>query len=420
MILPTALVKIRKGAFMTGSDGIQAFLALLRDGYAKVFFKRWPAWLGGLLIGIASVITFAWQRPWGVVGGMREWVDWSLYHLGFFQSHPYYNPLMSGSSVLTFGLLWGALASALLSREFSLKIAPPFELFRGAVGGILMGIGTAMAAGCNVGGFFSATSALSLGGPAMMLGLIAGVNLEIRYVVWEMERFPFRRGDGGRRRRKGGGRDWKKIQPWFGLSAAAAAIAAAAVYRSFGADPVTGYRFSKTGGLLIAGCAFGIIVHRSRFAFLQGFREPFATGNAEQARAMVVAVLVSVVGFAALKYSGFRHESVYVAPTVWFGSFAGGVVFGFGMPFAGGCGSGACWRSAEGGVKQMIAVLFLAISNSLSQAMLNSSGALLSAMGKTVYLPHHLSYLWSVIVIASLMALYYLFCSWNEKTKAFV
>src|SRR5512134_383367 len=164
---------------MTNSDGIHAFTALLKDGYAKIFFKRWPAWLGGLLVGITSVITFAWQRPWGVVGGMREWVDWSLYQLGLFGSHPYYNPLMSGSSVLTFGLFWGAFASALLSREFTLKIAPPFELLRGAVGGVLMGIGTAMAAGCNVGGFFSATSALSLGGPAMMLGLIVGVNLEI-------------------------------------------------------------------------------------------------------------------------------------------------------------------------------------------------------------------------------------------------
>lgn len=405
---------------MIESDGVRALAILLKDGYATIFFKRWPAWLGGLLIGITSIIMFAWQRPWGVVGGMREWVDWSLYHLGFFGSHPSYSPLMSGSSVLTFGLLWGAFASALLSREFSLKIAPPFEMLRGAIGGILMGIGTAMAAGCNVGGFFSATSALSLGGLAMMAGLIVGVNLEIRYVVWEMERFPFRRGDGRPGARKKSSFDWKKIQPLLGVVVAAAAIVASCAYRSRGIDPVSGYSYIKTGGLLIAGCSFGIIVHRSRFAFLQAFREPFASGNADQARAMVIAVLVSVVGFAALKYSGFRHESVYVAPTFWFGSFAGGIVFGFGMPFAGGCGSGACWRSAEGGVKQMIAILFLAVSNSLSQALLGSSETLSSAMGTRFYLPHHLSYLWSVVVISVVMMLYYLVCSWNEKTRALV
>ncbi len=405
---------------MIESDGARVFAVLLKDAYATVFAKRWPAWLGGLLIGITSVITFAWARPWGIVGGLREWVDWSFYSAGLYSSHPFYNPILSGSSVLTFGLLWGAFASALLSREFSLKIAPPFELLRGAVGGVLMGIGTAMAAGCNVGGFFSAVSALSLGGIAMMAGLIAGVNLEIRYVLWEMEHFPYKRGDGRPRARNAGRLDWKKLQPLLGALALAATFLAAYVYRLRGIDPVSGYSYVKTGGLLIAGLAFGIIVHRSRFAFLQGFREPFASGNADQARAMVIAVLVSVVGFAALKSGGLRPEGVYVAPTFWAGSFLGGVVFGFGMPFAGGCGSGACWRSAEGGVKQMIAVFFLAVSNSLSQSLLDSSPALASAMGKSVFLPHYLSYDWSVVLIVVIMLLYYLVTSWNEKTRAFV
>ncbi len=405
---------------MIESDGARVFAVLFKDAYAAVFYRRWPAWLGGLLIGITSVITFAWARPWGIVGGLREWVDWSFYSIGLYGSHPFYNPILSGSSVLTFGLIWGAFASALLSREFTLKIAPPFELLRGAIGGVLMGVGTAMAAGCNVGGFFSAVSALSLGGIAMMAGLIVGVNLEIRYVLWEMEHFPYKRGDGRPRARNASELDRKKLQPSLGVLALAAVLTAAYLYRSRGVDPASGYSYVKTGGLLIAGLAFGIIVHRSRFAFLQGFREPFASGNADQARAMVIAVLVSVAGFAALKSGGLRPEGVYVAPTFWAGSFLGGVVFGFGMPFAGGCGSGACWRSAEGGVKQMIAVFFLALSNSLSQALLNSSPALASAMGKSVFLPHYLSYDWSVILIVVIMLLYYLVTSWNEKTRAFV
>ena len=405
---------------MTGSGEDIVLISLFKDGYAKIFFKRWPAWLGGLLIGITSVITFAWARPWGIVGGMREWVDWSFYYLGLYDSHPFYSPLLSGSSLLTFGLIWGAFASALLSREFSMKIAPPFELLRGAIGGMFMGIGTAMAAGCNVGGFFSATSALSLGGIAMMAGLIVGVNLEIRYVYWELQVFRFKRGDGRPKTAKQGSPDWKKIQPYLGALVLAAAVIAAYLYRSRGMDQASGYDYVKTAGLLLAGLAFGIIVHRSRFAFLQGFREPFASGNADQARAMAIAVIVSVIGFAALKSGGLRHESVYVAPTFWFGSFFGGIVFGFGMPFAGGCGSGACWRSAEGGIKQMIAVLFLAVSNSLSQRILDTSPRLSSAMGKSMFLPHYLSYDWSVVLIIVIMLAYYLVTSWNEKTRAFI
>ncbi len=400
--------------------GTSALAAILKDGYSKLFYKNWPAWLGGLLIGITSVITFAWARPWGVVGGLREWIDWVFYYLGIYAAHPYYGPILSGSSVLTFGLLWGAFASALLSKEFTFKVAPPFELVRGAAGGILMGIGTTMAAGCNVGGFFSAMSALSLSGIAMMAGLIIGVNLEIRYVCWELEHFHFRRGDGKPQKPKEGSIDWRKRQPLFGALALIAAFAGAYVYRSCGYDAVSGRDYVQAGGLLISGLAFGIIVHRSRFAFLQGFREPFATGNADQSRGMVIAVIVSVLGFAALKASGLRSEWAYVTPTFWFGSFMGGSVFGFGMPFAGGCGSGVCWRSAEGGVKQLIAVIFLGISNSLSQALLDSSETLGSLMGRRVFLPHYLSYHWTVVLIISIMLLYYLFVSWNEKTRAFV
>lgn len=405
---------------MSGPDGAGALIAILKDGYARTFYKKWPAWLGGLLIGITSVITFAWARPWGVVGGLREWIDWIFYYLGIYGSHPYYGPLLSSSSILTFGLLWGAFASALLSREFTFKIAPPFELVRGAIGGILMGIGTTMAAGCNVGGFFSAASALSLSGITMMAGLIIGVNLEIRYVCWEQEHLRFRRGDGRPRRQKEGSIDWKKRQPLLGALAVVSAFVAAYIYRCCGYDAATGSNYIQTGGLLISGLAFGIIVHRSRFAFLQGFREPFATGNADQSKAMVIAVIVSVLGFAALKAGGLRSEWAYVMPTFWFGSFVGGIVFGFGMPFAGGCGSGACWRSAEGGVKQLIAIIFLGISNSVSQAFVSSSETLSSMMGRRVFLPHYLSYHWSVFLIISVMLIYYLVVSWNEKTRAFV
>ncbi|HWR58372.1 MAG TPA: YeeE/YedE thiosulfate transporter family protein [Thermodesulfovibrionales bacterium] len=405
---------------MGGAGETGVFVTILKDAYARTFYKKWPAWLGGLLIGITSVITFAWARPWGVVGGLREWIDWLFYFLGIYSSHPYYGPLLSSSSVLTFGLLWGAFASALLSKEFTFKIAPPFELIRGAMGGILMGIGTTMAAGCNVGGFFSAASALSLSGVAMMAGLIIGVNLEIRYVCWELEHFHFKRGDGKLRKPKEGSIDWKRRQPLFGSLAVIAAFAGAYVYLSCGDDAASGHDYVQTGGLLILGLVFGIIVHRSRFAFLQGFREPFATGNADQSRAMVVAVIVSVLGFAALKAGGLRSEWAYVTPTFWFGSFVGGIVFGFGMPFAGGCGSGACWRSAEGGIKQLVAIIFLGISNSVSQSFVSSSETLTSIMGRRVFLPHYLSYHWSIVLIISIMLVYYLVVSWNEKTRAFV
>lgn len=397
-----------------------AMAEMLADAYRKVFYNNWPVWLGGLLIGITSVITFAWARPWGVIGGLREWVDWIFYGLGIYASHPERNPLTSSSSILTFGLLWGAFASALLSRQFQIRKPPPFEMVRSAVGGSLMGIGAAMAAGCNVGGFFSATSALSLGGLAMMAGLLLGAFLEVHYYYWEVQHLRFKRGEGRPRKPGEGVFDWKRVQPYIGAAAVAATFIAALLYGWRGIDAATGFDYTKIGGLLVAGVAFGIILHRSRFAFLQSFREPFISGNGQQARGMAIAVIVSVIGFAALKAGGLRAEEAYVFPTFWVGSFVGGLIFGFGMPFAGGCASGTCWRSAEGSIKLMLAFLFMGVANSLGTLLLGHSETLSSIMGTGVYLPGYISYYWTVALIVAIMLAYFIVMSWNEKTRRFI
>ncbi len=396
-----------------------ALSLIFREAYEKVFFKSWPVWLGGLLIGLLSIIIFAWARPLGVIAGPREWADWLFYEAGLYGSHPQ-NPLISTGSVLTFALIWGAFASALMSRQFAIKIPPPFEMARSAIGGVLMGVGATMAAGCNVGGFFSATSALSLGGLAMMAGLIIGVFLEVHYLYWELEHFRYKRGEGRPRRRKNGAGDWKKHQPWLGALALAAALLAVYLYRNRGIDHRSGFNYIQVDGILMAGLVFGIILHRSRFAFLQAFREPFISGNGAQAKGMAIAVIVSVIGFAVLKSSGLRPAGVYVQPTFWAGSFIGGVIFGFGMPFAGGCASGVCWRAAEGSVKVMIALACMAFSNSLLQAVFNSHPGLASLMGSPVFLPNYISYSWSVALVVMIMLLYYLAAAWNEKTKALI
>ena len=47
-----------------------------------------------------------------------------------------------------------------------------------------------LAFGCNIGGFFSAVSALSLSGFGMMLGLGLGAFLGLRYLLREMQSHP--------------------------------------------------------------------------------------------------------------------------------------------------------------------------------------------------------------------------------------
>lgn len=383
---------------------------ILTSGYQKTFDENWPMWLGGLMIGIMSVITFAWARPWGVAGGLRNWGDWFFSSVGIYAQQPQ-SPLISTNSILTLGLLWGAFGSALLSRQFAIRKAPPLELGKGIVGGTLMGIGSAMAGGCNVGGFFSAVSAMSASGIAMMIGLLIGAYLGLRYLYWELEHLPS--GSIKVAETKGEkGIDWLKIEPYLGVLVLIAAIVCTWIYSK--------NAYARVGGLLLCGIAFGIIIQRTRFCFVRGFREPFMTGESQMPRAIAIAVIISALGFAALKYSGVRGENVYVPQAFWFGGLVGGVIFGIGMVIAGGCGSGSVWRAGEGQIKLILAVVFFALSTSLFKAWIRSSAGLTSLMGFRVFMPNFISYKWSLILIIVIMLAYYLITTWNEETEKFV
>ena len=384
---------------------------ILSSGYQKIFDENWPMWLGGLMIGIMSVITFAWARPWGVAGGLRNWGDWFFSLVGVYQYEPV-SPLISTNSILTLGLLWGAFGSALLSKQFAIRKAPPLELLKGVVGGTLMGIGAAMAGGCNVGGFFSAVSALSASGLAMMIGLLAGAYLGLRYLYWELEHLPSGTAGGGAVLKEERGVDWLKIEPYLGVVVFLAAVVCAWIYNK--------EAYTRVGGLLLCGLAFGFIIQRTRFCFVRGFREPFMTGESKVPRAIAISIIISVLGFAALKWSGLRGENIYVSQAFWFGGLVGGVIFGFGMVVAGGCGSGSVWRAGEGHIKLMLAVISFALSTSLFKAWIKSSEGLNSFMGHRVFLPDFLTYKWSLILVIVIMLAYFIITTWNEETEKFV
>lgn len=383
---------------------------ILRRGYRSIFFENWPVMLGGLLIGILSVITFAWARPWGVAGGLRNWGDWFFSLTGLYHAEPL-SPLLSTNSILTLGLLWGAFGSALMSRQFSLRMAPPLEMIKGIVGGILMGIGAAMAGGCNVGGFYAATSALSLGGLAMMVGLLIGAFLGLKYLYWELEHLPAGSSGGAIDTKKEKGFDWRAIEPYIGAIVILGAFVAAAIYAR--------HAYTRIGGLLLCGLGFGVIIQRTRFCFVRAFRDPFMTGEGDMARAVAVSILISILGFAALKWGGLRAEGIYVTRTFWFGSLAGGIVFGFGMLLAGGCGSGSVWRAGEGQIKLILAVICFSLSTSLFKALIKSSPGFAALIGTRVYMPDFLTYKWTLVVMVLVFGAYYLIATWNEETDTF-
>ena len=395
---------------MNDQNEQSALYGILQRGYQRIFYENWPVWVGAVLFGIMSITTFAWSRPFGIAGGLRNWGDWFFSVIGVYPEAPV-SPLLSTSSILTQGFLWGAFGSALMAKQFAIRLAPPLELAKGVVGGILMGIGSAMAGGCNVGGFYSAVSALSMSGVAMLVGLLLGAYLGIRYLFWELEHLPTGSAGGIAASEEKKGFNWVSLQPYVGVVVFVAAAVAAWRY--------TQGALTAIGGLLLCGLAFGVIIQRTRLCFARGLRDPFMTGEAEVTKALAVSLIISIIGFTALKWTGLRDEGMYVPQAFWFGGLVGGIIFGFGMVLAGGCGSGSVWRAGEGQVKLMVAVVCFALSMSLFETWTASSPTLTALMGHRVFLPDFLTYKWTLGLLILLMLLFYLLAVWNEETEKF-
>jgi uncharacterized membrane protein YedE/YeeE len=384
-------------------------VSALREQYEALFARPWPVWGAALVIGTLNTFLFAFDRPWTASDGARNWGDWVLRGLGVGARADLIAPWLYSGSILNLGVLLGACAAALLSREFAVRVAPPPELVKGGLGGALMGVGAVLAFGCNIGGFVSAVSALSLSGLGMMLGLGAGAYLGLRYLLWEMEHRPG--WSAGRAHVFAGPRaDGLGLQPLAGALLAAALLVAPFVYSRTGYVPQAGF--------VLFGAAFGFVFQRSRFCLVRAFREPFLTGEADHTRAAALALSVSMVGFSILKFTDLKDRGDWVFPAFWLGAVAGGLLFGVGMVLAGGCGAGSIWRAGEGHVKLWVAVGAFALGAALARQGLGQAG-LLQGLGRAVFLPEILGWGGAMGLVVLVMAGWYAFATWNEQSGRF-
>ena len=375
--------------------------------YAAVFGRPWPVWGAALLVATVNVFLFAFDRPWTASDGLRNWGDWALTGLGLAPRTDLVAPWLYSGSLLNLGVLLGGLTAALLSREFAIRVPPRGELVKGAGGGLLMGAGAMLAFGCNIGGFFSAVSALSLSGFGMMLGLGLGAFLGLRYLIWEMERRPAW-SSGAARTYGAPAADAPSRQPWAGLLLAVALLVVPFVYARGG--------YHAQGVFLVFGVVFGVVFQRSRFCLVRAFREPFMTGDAEHTRAAALALAVSMLGFAILKFTDLKDRGDWVFAGAGIGALAGGTLFGIGMTVAGGCGAGAIWRAGEGQVKLWVALAGFALGASLARLALVHAGAL-GRLGWAVFLPSVTGWGAAILLTLAVLTAWALLATWNEDAR---
>jgi uncharacterized protein len=381
-------------------------------GYAILFEEKWPSWFAGILIALLALIIFLWNSPLGITGGYQNWGNWMLYYLVPGQSRPELTPWQNTISLTDFGLLVGAFASALLSRQFKLRAAPPIEYAKGIIGGVLMGTGSAIAAGCNVGAFYTGIGVFSMGGYTMMIGLGIGAFIGLRLLLWEMEHIPSKPVSAKPKTAPSSSSiNWTKVQQVVGFMILLLAVGA---FYGFAAAGKT-----QNGGLLFFGLLLGLVFHRSRFCFVRAFRDPFMTGESEMIKAIALSLLVYGFGSAVIKWSYIQPPNMGVVQPFWIGTLLGGSIFGIGMVLAGGCGTSTLWRAGEGHIKLMITLVCFALSNALVDQIKDKT-QLAAKLGSKIFMPDVLTWQITIPVFLAVLLVWVILADWNEKTEKLV
>ena len=416
----------------------------VKDLYKICCKSEWNPMITGVIVAFLSVLMMAWWRPWGAVGAIRNWGEWIIYGLntiigaesgllGYYDEAPAAF-LGSTGSVIGVGFIAGAFISACLGKDFAFRIPPYREMVKAVIAGILMGIGAALAGGCNVGGMYNAIGNLAANGFTMWIGLTAGVLLGLKLLYMEMEYISW--GDGG----SGTINIPNILQSILAIAGIAVLIWLAYSYAGFeegaftwAGDKDEDYIASLSGIIMIA-AGLGYAMHRGRWCMVQGFREPHMTGDCTLAKSIALSILLLAIGGAVLKYSvpyahggeAVLHPANYVRGTFGWGGIVGGFIFGLGAMLAGGCGTGTLWRVGEGQIKLIMVVPFFGIANSLMSKWFQNFGPdeinfeRSGGLGSYVYLPDVMGYGGTLALIAFIMMIWYLVVTWNEDTNKLI
>ncbi len=113
------------------------------------------------------------------------------------------------------------------------------------------------------------------------------------------------------------------------------------------------------------GAAFGAVARRTHFCTMGAVADIVTMGDWARMRMWVLAMAVAILGFNGMVALGWVEaaKSIYAAPRLlWLSMLVGGLMFGFGMVIASGCGSRNLVRLGGGNLKSLVVLLVLAVA----------------------------------------------------------
>lgn len=157
-----------------------------------IFQRRWPAWLGGLAVGLIGIAAYLRLSPLGVTAELASRSRQAAARLDLLPSRlegldsfrgcatVIRDSLLTPNGLFIAGLVASASAAALIAGEFRPRRPNGGQILRGLVGGTLLGWGTITGLGCTVGTLLSGISAGALSGWLYAAALLAGATVTLK------------------------------------------------------------------------------------------------------------------------------------------------------------------------------------------------------------------------------------------------
>ncbi|MGM0505630.1 MAG: YeeE/YedE family protein [Bacteroidota bacterium] len=160
--------------------------------WQKVAVDRWPTWVGGIAVGLISVVYFFRVEPLGVtaeINRIARLSGWSglperLEGMDSLAGcTPNLGPeLWTTNGVFVLSLVLGSIISGQLAGQFKPKIPTLSGSLKSFIGGILLGFGAMISLGCTIGVTLSGIHGFAISGwiftVAMAFGVWSGLKFK--------------------------------------------------------------------------------------------------------------------------------------------------------------------------------------------------------------------------------------------------
>ena len=180
------------------ADGTVEYVRALREDDRPLRARlrdSWDARTAGVAMALVASLWFSVHGHWAITGSEARWAGYLLAGAGFdVASVDYWGSVLfrDGNISLTIDMLMiaslvvGSFVAAYASGDFRIRKPKLNRVPNYAVGGLLMGVGSRLAAGCNIANLFSGVALLSVHSFLAGAGIILGVYVMTHYMYREV------------------------------------------------------------------------------------------------------------------------------------------------------------------------------------------------------------------------------------------